>query len=203
MENNAQAPSEKSNPDIAIFPNNDLRITTPAGREYRGRILHHDDQRRPGEKWIQVLGFEPVARDGDKFAQSETTQFADTALRKGRPDYFPERSTVKPLDIAFNRIPPDKRTDKNQNVLMGELWDQDGLWILIISPSGKNAKTLYNGSAVPHKAELAYPRSTIAQFQRLPEGVNGGEPEPDQKQARAGARKRVQPKAEEPKTDPA
>ncbi len=138
----------KSTPDIAIFPDNNLRVTTPVGREYRGRILHHDDQREPGKKWIQVLGFQP-ANGGDKMAQSEAAQFAQTALRKGRPDYFPQRSSVKPLDISFNRIPSGKRTPENQNILIGELWDpDDDLWTLLLSPSGKDAKTLYHGTAL-------------------------------------------------------
>jgi hypothetical protein len=50
--------------------------------------------------------------------------------------------------------------------LIGELWDADGLWTLLIKPS-KSESVLYAGSALPSKAEVeGNADSKIAQFQR-------------------------------------
>jgi len=132
-----------------------------AGREYRGKILEHPSQHADGETWLQVQFLDGVGKD----------DIHDAALLKqhyrksGRPEYFPPESRVEPLAVAFNRIPSAKRTDKNADTLIGELWDSHGLWTLLIKPS-KAERVLYAGSVLPAQAEIANPASKIAQYQR-------------------------------------
>jgi len=155
------ASQPKERPDIAVFPDLNMVIRTPAGRQYRGKVLEHTSQHAEGETWLQVQFLDGVGKD----------DIHDAALLKqhyrksGRPDYFPQESRVEPLDVAFNRIPPGKRTDKNADTLIGELWDTDGLWTLLIKPS-KAERVLYAGSVLPAQAEIANPASKIAQYQR-------------------------------------
>ena len=129
---------DKKYPDVTIFPDLNITIRTPAGREYRGKVLEHPSKHADGETWLQVMSFRALGKD-DVHAGALLAQ----AFRKsGRPDYFPQASTIEPLAVAFNRIPAAKRTDKNADTMIGELWDTDGLWTLLIKPS-KSDKVLH------------------------------------------------------------
>jgi hypothetical protein len=82
------APAEKTLPDIAIYPDLNITIRTPAGREYRGRVLEHDSQHAAGEKWHQTVNLTPVGKD----SQHATAVLRQHFAKAGRPDYFPEQS---------------------------------------------------------------------------------------------------------------
>jgi hypothetical protein len=43
---NASQPEER--PDIPVFPDLNMVIRTPAGREYRGKVLEHPSQHAKG-----------------------------------------------------------------------------------------------------------------------------------------------------------
>ena len=174
----------KERPDVAIFPDLNIVIRTPAGREYRGKVLEHPSQHTADETWLQVQFLDGVGKD-DIHGSALLKQHY---RKSGRPDYFSQESRVEPLDVAFNRIPLVKRTDKNADTLIGELWDADGLWTLLIKPS-KAERVLYAGSALPAQAEIANPASKIAHYQRAqrpgdalvedrPTGPKGSEPVP-------------------------
>src|SRR5262249_20775907 len=128
-------------PDIAIFPDLNVTIRTPAGREYRGRALEHDSQHAPGEKWYQVQNLTPASKDDMHATALLRQQFGKT----GRPDYFSAASNAEPLRLNLNRIPEAKRTPKNATTLIGEIWDADGLWTVLVKPS-QSAKVLFSGS---------------------------------------------------------
>ena len=109
--------ADPSKPDIAIFPDLNVVIRTPAGREYRGKALVHPSQHAEGETWLQVMGL----RAGPKEDQLAAALLAQHAAKHGRPAYFPAESTIEPMKINLNRIPSAKRTDKNVDTLIGEL----------------------------------------------------------------------------------
>ena len=155
------ASQPKERPDVVIFPDLNLVIRTPAGREYRGKVLEHPSQHADGETWLQVQLLEGASKD-DIHANALLKQ---SYRKSGRPSYFPGESRAEPLDVAFNRIPAAKRTDRNADTLIGELWDADGLWTLLIKPS-KAERVLYAGSAIPAQAETHNPASKITQYQR-------------------------------------
>ena len=150
----AAAPTEKTLPDITIFPNFNITLRTPAGREYRGKVLEHDSQHIAGEKWYQVVNLNPIGKDNQHQNAVLRQQF-DKAARQGtgRPDYFTERSNAEPLKLNLNRIPLAKRHAKNAGTLIGEFWDADGLWTVLASPT-KSEKVLYAGSVVPAQVEI-------------------------------------------------
>jgi hypothetical protein len=153
--------SDNKYPDISIFPDLNIVIRTPVGREYRGKVLEHPSQHADGESWLQVQFLDGASKD-----DAHAVALLKQRFRKsGRPDYFPAESRVEPLDVAFNRIPAAKRTDRNADTLIGELWDTDGLWTLLVKPS-KADRLLHAGSVLPSQAEIANPSSTIAKFQR-------------------------------------
>lgn len=153
--------TEKKYADVTIFPDLNITIRTPAGRVYKGKVLEHPSQHQDGETWLQVQFLKAQAKDDQHASALLQQQFK----KSGRPDYFPSASTVEPLDIGFNRIPAAKRTARNADVLISDLWDADGLWTLLIRPS-KSDKVLYTGSALPSASELAHPDSKIAQHVR-------------------------------------
>jgi hypothetical protein len=154
--------ADTSKPDIAIFPDLNIVIRTPAGREYRGKVLMHDSQHAEGESWMQVMNL----RTESKEQTLEGALLAQSAHKHGRPSYFPAESTVEPLRLHLNRIPTAKRNEKNADTLIGELWDADGLWTCLIKPS-KSDSLLFAGSALPAKCEVENnPGSKIAQFRR-------------------------------------
>ena len=149
----------KDRPDIAIFPDLNIAIRTPAGRAYRGKVLEHPSQHAEGETWLQVQFLDGVGKDD----VHEAALLKQRYRKQGRPDYFPQESRLEPLDVAFNRIPAAKRIDKNADTLIGELWDADGLWTLLIKPA-KADRVLYAGSALPAQAEMTNPTSKISQY---------------------------------------
>lgn len=153
--------TDKKYADVTIFPDLNITIRTPAGRVYKGKLFEHPSQHQDGETWLQVQFLKGETKDDQHASALLQQQFK----KSGRPAYFPSASTAEPLDVAFNRIPAAKRTDKNANVLISDLWDADGLWTLLIRPS-KSDKVLYAGSAVPSAAEISNPDSKIAQHAR-------------------------------------
>ncbi len=155
-------PGEKTLPDITIFPDLNVIIRTPAGREYRGKALEHDSQHGADEKWYQVTNLTPVGKD----SQHATALLRQNFAKHGKPDYLPAESTVEPLKLNLNRIPPAKRTPKNAGIFIGEILDADGVWTVLVKPS-KSDKVLFSGSLLPSKAEIENnPESKIAQFRR-------------------------------------
>jgi hypothetical protein len=49
--------------------------------------------------------------------------------------------------------------------LIGELWDSDGLWTVLIKPA-KAERLLYAGSVLPSQTEIVHPGSGIARYQK-------------------------------------
>jgi hypothetical protein len=147
-------------PDITIFPNFNVTIRTPAGREYRGKVLEHDSQHVSGKKWYQVVRLNPIGKDN----QHDNAVLRQKFEKDGRPNYFPERSNAEPLKL--NRIPLAKRHPRNAGTLIGELWDADGLWTVFVSPT-KSEKVLYAGSLLPAQVEIdGNPDSRISQYRQ-------------------------------------
>jgi hypothetical protein len=154
--------TENTLPDITIFPNFNVTMRTPAGREYRGKVLEHDSQHVSGEKWYQVVRLNPIGKDN----QHENAVLRQKFDKDARPDYFPERSNAEPLKLNLNRIPLAKRHPRNAGTLIGELWDADGLWTVLVSPT-KSEKVLYAGSVLPAQVEVdGNPNSKISQYRQ-------------------------------------
>jgi hypothetical protein len=160
------ASTENTLPDITIFPNFNVTIRTPAGRQYRGKVLEHDSQHVSGEKWYQVVNLNPIGKENQRQNAVLRQQF-DKAARQGnaRPDYFPARSNAEPLRLNLNRIPLAKRHPRNADTLIGEFWDADGLWTVLVSPT-KSEKVLYAGSLLPAQVEIGNPDSKITQYRQ-------------------------------------
>jgi hypothetical protein len=160
-------PAENTLPGVTIFPNFNVVIRTPAGREYRGKVLEHDSQHVDGEKWYQVVKLKPVGKENEH-QNAVLKQEFDKAARQGtgRPDHFPDGSKVEPLKLNLNRIPPAKRNPKNAATLIGRFRDADGLWTALVSPATKSEKVLYAGSLVPDQAEIENPNSKISQYRQ-------------------------------------
>ena len=155
-------PSEKTLPDITIFPDLNVVMRTPAGREYRGRALEHDSQSVADEKWYQLQNLTAVRKEDQHATAILRQQFS----KNGRPDYFPAQSNAEPLRLNLNRIPPGRRTQKNADTLIGEVWDADGLWTVLVKPS-QSERVLFSGSILPAKVEIENnPASKIAQYRR-------------------------------------
>jgi hypothetical protein len=164
--------TDKKYADVTIFPDLNITIRTPAGRVYKGKVLEHPSQYQPGETWLQVQFLKGETKD-DLHASALLQQHFK---KSGRPGHFPPASKVEPLDVAFNRLPAAKRTVKNADVLISDLWDADGLWTLLIRPS-KSDKVLYAGSALPSAAEIAHGDSKIAQHARPTRPGESADPE--------------------------
>jgi hypothetical protein len=162
------AATEKTLPGITIFPNLNVIIRTPAGREYRGEAIEHASREIDGETWYQIVKLNPAGKD-NQHDNALLQQEFDKARRNkqgGRPGYFPARSNAEPLKLNLNRIPLDKRHPRNANTLISEFWDPDGLWTVFASPT-KSEKVLYAGSLVPAKVEIERgPDSKIAQYRQ-------------------------------------
>src|SRR4051794_17750117 len=110
--------TEKKYADVTIFPDLNITVRTPAGRVYKGKVLEHPSQHQDGETWLQVQFLKGETKDDLHASALLQQQFK----KSGRPSYFSSASTAEPLDVAFNRIPAGKRTDKNANVLISDLW---------------------------------------------------------------------------------
>ncbi len=143
-------PTEKTLPNITIFPNLNVIIRTPAGREYRGEAIEHDSRDIAGEHWYQVVKLNPVGKDN----QRENAVHRQKFDKDGRPDYFPERSNAEPLKLNLNRIPLAKRHARNADTLIGRFWDVDGLWVVLARPAPKSEKVLFAGSLLPDQVEI-------------------------------------------------
>jgi hypothetical protein len=99
-------PSDKTLPDIAIYPDLNITIRTPAGREYRGQALEHDSQHVAGEKWYQVMNLTPTGK-GNLHDNAVLKQHFE---RSGRPSYFStgRRSRARDQEAGqeLHRHPP-------------------------------------------------------------------------------------------------
>lgn len=157
------APTEKTLPNITIFPDLKVIVRTPAGREYRGEAIQHDSRDIAGEQWYQIVHLTPVGKDN----QHENAVLRQKFDKDGRPAYFPERSTAEPLKLNLNRIPRDRRHARNADTLIGRFWDADGLWVVLARPAAKSEKVLFAGSLLPDQVEINRgPESKISQYRQ-------------------------------------
>lgn len=147
-------------PPLAVFPDLNCILRTPSGAEYRGKLRQHPSTEVDGEHW-----YEGYLRAEHKDHVTADTTLKDRFNRDGlRPEYFHADSNVEPLRVKLNRIPTAKRTDKNADTLVGEVWNHEGLWTVVASPSVSESLHLA-GNVVPSRHELAYGGSRIKQYQ--------------------------------------
>ena len=150
-------------PPFAVFPDLNCILRTPSGVEYRGKLRQHPSTDADGEFWYE----------GYLRAEHKDHITADTTLRDRfnkdavRPAYFHADSNVEPLRLKLNRVPKAKRTDKNAATLIGEVWNHEGLWTVIASPSASESLPLA-GNVVPSRHELGFDASRIKQYQPQP-----------------------------------
>ena len=105
-------------PPFAVFPDLNCILRTPSGAEYRGKLRQHPSTEAAGEFW-----YEGYLRAEHKDNVTADTTLKDRFNRDGlRPEYFHADSNVEPLRVKLNRIPGAKRTDKNADTLVGEVW---------------------------------------------------------------------------------
>ena len=149
----------QSYPPIAVFPDLNCILRLPTGAEYRGKLRQHPANDVEGEHWYE----------GYLRAQAKDHVTADTTLKDrftkdgARPGYFPAASNVEPLRLKLNRLPQTKRTDKNADTLVGELWTNEGLWTIVASPSA-SASLHLAGTIVPSKHEMTNDGSRIKHY---------------------------------------
>lgn len=147
-------------PPFAVFPDLNCILRTPSGSAYRGKLRQHPSTETDGEHW-----YEGYLRAEDKADITADTTLKDRFNRDGlRPEYFHADSSVEPLRIKLNRIPRAKRTDKNADTLVGEVWNHEGLWTVVASPSASESLHMA-GNVVPSRHELAFDGSRIKQYQ--------------------------------------
>lgn len=147
-------------PAFAMFPDLNVVIRTPSGIEYRGKFRQHPSTKEEGEHWYE--GYVKAISKDDITAD---TNVADRFNKHSEhPDYFDSASRAEPLRVKLNRIPKDQRSDKNADTLIGELWNHQGLWTVIASPS-KSDKLHLAGNVVPSRQELGFEGSAIARYQ--------------------------------------
>lgn len=150
----------QSYPPFAVFPDLNCVIRLPSGVEYRGKVRQHDSSEAAGEFW-----YEGYLRAEAKDHVTADTVLKDRFNRDGlRPAHFHPQSNVEPLRVKLNRIPAAKRTEKNADTLVGEIWNHEGLWTVVASPSDSPSLHLA-GNVVPSRHEIAYEGSRIRQFQ--------------------------------------
>lgn len=153
----------KPQPPFAVFPDLNCALRLPSGVEYRGKLRQHPSSEGNGEHW-----YEGYLRAERKDHVTADTNLKDRFNREGaRPEYFHPQSTVEPLRIKLNRIPSAKRNDKNAETLVGEVWNHEGLWTIVCSPSESPALHIA-GSVVPSKVEVSHDGSRIRQYQPEP-----------------------------------
>lgn len=149
-----------SYPGFAMFPDLNAVIRTPSGVEYKGSFRQHPSNAADGEHWYE----------GYVVASHKDQVTADTNLAHGfkrdgkRPDHFHPDSNAEPLRLKLNRIPVTQRSERNAETLVGEIWNHEGLWTVIASPS-KSEKLHLAGSVVPSRHEMAFEGSKIRQYQ--------------------------------------
>lgn len=149
----------QAQPPFAVFPDLNFVLRTPSGAEYRGKLRQHPSTEVSGEHW-----YEGYLKAEHKDHVTADTTLKDRFNRDGaRPAYFHASSNIEPLRLKLNRIPEAKRTDKNADTLVGELWTHEGLWTVVASPSVSPSLHLA-GNVVPSRHELGHAGSTIKQF---------------------------------------
>lgn len=147
-------------PPFAVFPDLNCAIRLPSGVEYRGKLRQHPSSEIDGEYW-----YEGYIRAEFKDHITADTTMKDRFNRDGlRPAHFHPQSNVEPLRVKLNRIPIAKRTEKNADTLVGEVWNHEGLWTVVASPSESPSLHLA-GNVVPSRHELGFQGSRIRQYQ--------------------------------------
>ena len=150
-------------PPFAVFPDLNCAIRLPSGVEYRGKLRQHASSEAEGEFW-----YEGYIRADHKDHITADTTLKDRFNRDGlRPSHFHPQSNVEPLRVKLNRIPVAKRTEKNADTLVGEIWNHEGLWTVVASPSESPSLHLA-GNVVPSRHELAFEGSRIRHYQPEP-----------------------------------
>lgn len=150
----------QSYPAFAVFPDLNCILRLPTGLTYRGKLRQHPATDVKGEHW-----YEGYLKADHKDHVTADTTLRDRFNRDGaRPAYFHPQSTVEPLRIKLNRLPEAKRVEKNADTLVGEVWNHEGLWTVVASPSQSPSLHLA-GSVAPARAELGYGGSRIRHHQ--------------------------------------
>jgi len=175
----------QSYPPFVVFPDLNCILRTPSGTEYRGKLRQHPSTEVEGEHW-----YEGYLRAEQKDAVTADTTLKDRFSREGlRPAYFHPDSNVEPLRLKLNRVPTARRTEKNSDTLVGEVWNHEGLWTVVSSPSDSE-KLHLAGNVVPSRHEMTFDGSRIKQYgaQAAAEPEAVPQPAPKAKAGRAGAR---------------
>jgi len=175
----------QSYPPFVVFPDLNCILRTPSGTEYRGKLRQHPSTEADGEHW-----YEGYLRAEQKDAVTADTTLKDRFSREGlRPAYFHPDSNVEPLRLKLNRVPTARRTEKNADTLVGEVWNHEGLWTVVSSPSDSD-KLHLAGNVVPSRHEMAFDGSRIKQYgaQAAAEPKAVPQPAPKAKAGRASAR---------------
>lgn len=175
----------QSYPPFVVFPDLNCILRTPSGTEYRGKLRQHPSTEADGEHW-----YEGYLRAEQKDAVTADTTLKDRFSREGlRPAYFHPDSNVEPLRLKLNRVPTARRTEKNADTLVGEVWNHEGLWTVVSSPS-ESDKLHLAGNVVPSRHEMTFDGSRIKQYgaQAAAEPEAIPQPAPKAKAGRAGAR---------------
>ena len=174
---------KQNQPPFAVFPDLNCVLRLPSGVEYRGKLRQHPSSEVEGEHW-----YEGYVRAEHKDNVTADTNLKDRFNRDGlRPAYFHPQSNVEPLRIKLNRIPAAKRTERNADTLVGEVWNHEGLWTIVSSPSDSPALHIA-GTVVPSKAELTHEGSRIRQYQPEPTADvdAGAKPSPAPRSSKPG-----------------
>jgi hypothetical protein len=160
-------------PPLAVFPDLNCVLRLPSGPEYRGKLRQHPSKDAEGEVW-----YEGFLRAEIKDHVTADTVLRDRFNRDGlRPEHFHPQSNVEPLRIKLNRIPAAKRTEKNEDTLVGEVWNHEGLWTIVASPSESPGLHLA-GNVVPSRQEMEFKDSRIRQYQPAPSEGDKAAPTP-------------------------
>ena len=173
----------QSYPPFAVFPDLNCVLRLPSGTEYRGKLRQHPSNEVDGEHW-----YEGYLKGEHKDHVTADTNLKDRFNRDGlRPAYFHPQSNAEPLRVKLNRIPKAKRTEKSADTLIGEVWNHEGLWTIVSSPSVSPALHMA-GTIVPSKQEVAFDGSAIRQYQPEPAAVEQEELKaaPAPRKAKAG-----------------
>ncbi|KAB2910933.1 MAG: hypothetical protein F9K29_23805 [Hyphomicrobiaceae bacterium] len=150
-------------PPFAVFPDLNCALRLPSGIEYRGKLRQHPSNEVDGEHW-----YEGYLRAEHKDHVTADTNLKDRFNRDGlRPSYFHAQSNAEPLRLKLNRIPAAKRTEKNADTLVGEVWNHEGLWTVVASASDSPSLHVA-GTVVPSRYEVGFDGSRIRQYQPEP-----------------------------------
>ncbi|MBL8884934.1 MAG: hypothetical protein JNL45_17985 [Hyphomicrobium sp.] len=169
-------------PPFVVFPDLNCAIRLPSGVEYRGKLRQHPSNDVDGEHW-----YEGYVRAEHKDHVTADTNLKDRFNRDGlRPEYFHPQSNAEPLRVKLNRIPAAKRTEKNADTLVGEIWNHEGLWTVVASPSASPSLHVA-GTVVPSRHELDHKGSRIRQYHADPVAQdNEPTPAPAPRKTKAG-----------------